>query len=116
MFIVQSRPTLCDPMNWRQSGSSVHGLLQTRTLEWVAISFSTDCGKIKEFGKIAILEMITFDQNVGNHLSGCVAAVKCCDEAGQNMPTHLFVVQPGFASILTFLFLKNQGYGISLPK
>ena len=26
-------------MNWRQAGSSVHGLLQARILEWVAISF-----------------------------------------------------------------------------
>ena len=30
----------CDPMNCRLPGSSVHGILQARTLEWVAISFS----------------------------------------------------------------------------
>ena len=30
-----------------------------------------------------------------------------CYEAGQHMPTHLFVVQPGFASVLTFLFLQK---------
>ena len=30
----------CDPMNCSPPGSSVHGILQARTLEWVAISFS----------------------------------------------------------------------------
>ena len=34
---LQSCPTLCDPMDCSLSGSSVHGSLQERTLEWVAI-------------------------------------------------------------------------------
>ena len=38
--IVQSCPTLFDPMDCSQSGSSVHGVVQARVLEWVAISFS----------------------------------------------------------------------------
>ena len=33
-------PILCDPMDYSPPGSSVHGILQTRILEWVAISFS----------------------------------------------------------------------------
>ena len=37
---LQSCPTLCDPINGRQPGSPVPGILQARTLEWVAISFS----------------------------------------------------------------------------
>ena len=37
---LQSCPTLCNPMDWSLSGFSVHGILQARTLEWVAISFS----------------------------------------------------------------------------
>ena len=35
----QSCPTLCDPMVGCSPGSSVHRILQPRTLEWVAISF-----------------------------------------------------------------------------
>ena len=35
-----SHMTLCDPMDYSPPGSSVHGVLQARTLEWVAISFS----------------------------------------------------------------------------
>ena len=37
---VQSCPTLCDPGDGNPLGSSVPGILQARTLEWVAISFS----------------------------------------------------------------------------
>ena len=37
---LQSCPTLCDPIYGRPPGSPVPGILQSRTLEWVAISFS----------------------------------------------------------------------------
>ena len=38
---LQSCPTLCDPIDSSPSGSSIHGILQARILEWVAISFSS---------------------------------------------------------------------------
>ena len=38
--VVQLCPTLWDPVDCSLPGSSVHGILQARTLEWVAISFS----------------------------------------------------------------------------
>ena len=37
---LQSSPTLCDPTDGSPPGSSLPGILQARTLEWVAISFS----------------------------------------------------------------------------
>ena len=37
---LQSCPTLCDPIDGPPPGSTVPGILQARTLEWVAISFS----------------------------------------------------------------------------
>ena len=37
---LQSCLTLCDPIDSSSPGSSVPGILQARTLEWVAISFS----------------------------------------------------------------------------
>ena len=43
---LQSCPTLCDPIDGRPLGSPVPGILQARTLEWVAISFS-NAGKWK---------------------------------------------------------------------
>ena len=39
-LVTQSCPTLCDPMNYSPLGSSVHGILQARTLEWVAMPFT----------------------------------------------------------------------------
>ena len=42
VLVAQSCPTLRDPMNFSSPGSSVHGILQARILEWVAIPFSKD--------------------------------------------------------------------------
>ena len=38
--VAQSYPTLCDPMDCSLPGSSIHGIVQARVPEWVAISFS----------------------------------------------------------------------------
>ena len=40
VLVAQSCPTLCDAMDCSLPGSSIHGILQERILEWVAISFS----------------------------------------------------------------------------
>ena len=37
---LQSFPTLCDPIDGSPPGSPIPAILQARTLEWVAISFS----------------------------------------------------------------------------
>ena len=42
MLVAQSCPTPCNPMDWDLPASSVHGILQARILEWVAISFSME--------------------------------------------------------------------------
>ena len=39
VLVTQSCLTLCDPMDCSPPGSSVHGILQARILEWVAIPF-----------------------------------------------------------------------------
>ena len=44
--LLQSCPTLCDPADGSPPGSPVPGILQARTLEWVAIAFS-NAGKWK---------------------------------------------------------------------
>ena len=55
---LQSCPTLCDPIDGSPPGSAVPGILQTRTLEWVAISFS-NAGKwkvkVKSFSRVWLL-------------------------------------------------------------
>ena len=53
---LQSSPTLCDPIDGSPPGSPVPGILQARTLEWVAISFS-NAGKRKV--KVKSLSRVT---------------------------------------------------------
>ena len=55
---LQSCPTLCDPIDSSQSGSPVPGILQARTLGWVAISFSNAWKwkvKVKSFSRVQLL-------------------------------------------------------------
>ena len=40
VLVAQSCPTLCNPMDCSPPGSSIHGILQARTLEWAVIPFS----------------------------------------------------------------------------
>ena len=56
--LLQSCPTLCDPMDCSLQGFSVHGILQARTLEWVAISFSIAWKwkvKVKSLSRVRLL-------------------------------------------------------------
>ena len=55
---LQSCPTLCDPVDSSPPGSPVPGILQARTLEWVAISFSNAWKwkvKVKSFNRVWLL-------------------------------------------------------------
>ena len=47
-LVAQSCPTLCDPMDYSLPGSSVHGILQARVLEWVGISFSRGSSQARD--------------------------------------------------------------------
>ena len=55
---LQSCPTLCDPIDGSLPGSPVSGILQARTLEWVAISFSNEWKwkvKVKSLSHVRLL-------------------------------------------------------------
>ena len=55
---LQSCPTLCDPIDGSPPGSPVPGILQARTLEWVAISFSNARKwkmKVKSLSRVQLL-------------------------------------------------------------
>ena len=55
---LQSCPTLCDPIDGSPPGSPVSGILQARTLEWVAISFSNAWKwkvKVKSLSRVQLL-------------------------------------------------------------
>ena len=56
--LLQSCPTLCDPIDGSPPGSPIPGILQARTLEWVAISFSNARKwkvKVKSFSRVWLL-------------------------------------------------------------
>ena len=53
--------TICNPMDCNPPGFSVHGILQSRTLEWVAISFSN----ISFYGPQIVTPFLTYE------LAGC---------------------------------------------
>ena len=57
VLVAQSCPILCDPIDCSLPGSSVHGILQARILEWVVIPFSRGSSQNKE---------------------GCVGIIYCC--------------------------------------
>ena len=48
---LQLCPTLCDPIDGSPQGSAFPGILQARTLEWVAISFSITPPRMAEIKK-----------------------------------------------------------------
>ena len=55
---LQLCPTLCDPIDGSPPGSPVPGILQTRTLEWIAISFSNAWKwklKVKSLSRVRLL-------------------------------------------------------------
>jgi len=55
---LQSCPTLCDPIDGSPPGSPIPGILQARTLEWVAISFSNAWKwkvKVKSLSRVRLL-------------------------------------------------------------
>ena len=54
MLVSQLYLTLCDPMDCSLPGSSVHGILQARILEWVAIPFSRGSSQLRDRTRICI--------------------------------------------------------------
>ena len=53
--VAQSCPTLCDPMDCTLPGSSIHGIFQSRILEWVAISFSRGSSRPRDWTLVSCI-------------------------------------------------------------
>ena len=53
--VAQSCLTLCDPVDCSPLGSSVHGILQARILEWVAISFSRGSFQPRDWTRVSCI-------------------------------------------------------------
>ena len=55
VLVAQSCQTLCDPMDDSPSGSSVHGILQARILEWVALPFSKGSSQPRDWTQVSCI-------------------------------------------------------------
>ena len=53
VWVAQSCPTLCDPMGCSQPGSSVHGILQARIMEWIATPFSRGSSRPRDRTRVS---------------------------------------------------------------
>ena len=53
--VAQLCPTLCNPMDCSLPGSSLHGILQARVLEWVAISFSRGSSQLRDWTQVSCI-------------------------------------------------------------
>jgi len=51
--VIKSCPTFCDPMDCSLPGSSVHGIFQARTLEWVAISSTRGSSQPRDLTRVS---------------------------------------------------------------
>ena len=55
VLVTQLYSTFCDPMNCSLPGFSVHVILQTRILEWVAISSSKGCSRLRDQTQVSCI-------------------------------------------------------------
>ena len=55
VLVSQSNPTFCDPKDCNRPGSSVHGVLQARILEWVAIPSSRESSQPRDWTWISCI-------------------------------------------------------------
>ena len=55
LLVALSCPTLWDPMNCNPPGSSVHGILQTRIVEWVAFPFSRGSSQARDWTQVSCI-------------------------------------------------------------
>ena len=103
--VTKSCPTLCDTMDCSLPGSSVHGLLQARILEWVAISFPRGSSQHRDGSQVScICRQILY------HLSHQGS----CQYQGVPILSHPRV--PEFFSSVSSTFSNSRGQQSSLHR
>ena len=68
--VAQSCPTLCNPVDCSPPGFSLHGILQERILEWVAISFSRGSSQPRDRTQVSRIAGRCFNVLVGHIING----------------------------------------------
>ena len=57
--VTQSCPNLCNPVDYSPPGTSVHGILQARTLEWAATPFSRGSSQPRDQTHVSYVSCIS---------------------------------------------------------
>ena len=96
---LQSCPTLCDPIDGSPPGSPIPGILQARTLEWVAISFSRGSFQPRNRTQVSCIAGRHFYRLSHQEAQGCVLQFSSILE--NFMSFSLFYCSPFFSSLGT---------------
>jgi len=69
--------TICDPMDWSLLGSSVHGILQAKVLEWIDIPFSRGSSQLRDQTCVSCIGRQILNHFVCVHACMCVCVCVC---------------------------------------
>ena len=102
--VAQSCPTLCDPMDCSLPGSSVHGIFQTRVLQWVAISFSRGSSQPRDQTRLSCIAGRGFYHlSRQGSLKETVEERNCCYICKLGSPTGLVIPEPTILRLSLFI-------------
>ena len=87
--VAECCPTLCNPVDCGLSGSSVHEILQSRILEWAALSYSRGSNKYRQFQA----SCVQWSKKKGHQESGDNGD-RSFDQKGNHFPRHLNASTP----------------------
>ena len=116
--LLQSCPTLCDPLDCSPPGSSVHGILQARTPEWVAISSPKGSFPPRDQTRISSVSFTgrwVVYRHLGNPISTFNVLVSSLRLPTLNLPSSQFTQHIFTRSLLcvTSIGFQNQVTGYS---
>ena len=105
-LVAQSCPTLCDPLDCSPPGSSLHGILQVRILEWVAMPSSRGSSQPRDWTQVSCISgrFFTVWATRKAHYRSIyrLFAVSELKQLLQNLQYSLFLKQVYYIVVFTF--------------
>ena len=116
--VAQSCPTLCDPVDCNLLGFSIHGILQARILEWVAISFSRASSQPRDRTEVSLIGGRRFNlwatRDSKTTTDGdCSHEIKRCLLLGRKVMTNIPSILKKQRHYFANKDPSSQGYGFS---
>ena len=108
--LLQSCPTLCNPIDSSPAGSTIPGILQARTMEWVAISFSNVWNwkvKVKSLGRFQLLAT-PWTAAYGSSAHGIFQA-RVLEWVAISFFKESSIVEKNKGSGFLYIFFKHEG-------